>query len=257
MTIFDKKFRLVVAALACVVSAPADQPKPQGAAAVSHQAEEDYRRGRRYAEGDGVQRDYIQAARYYRKAAAQGYGPAQYDLAWLLENGMGVKQDFQEAAVWYRKAAEQGDAEAQNNLGTLYATGQGVPRDDAEAVRWYSLAAKQEDPEGTTNLAMMYLQGRGVKRDPFQAFRLCRKAAEAGHPAAGQNLALMYANGDGVARDYVSAYVWLDLAAADLDSAADLRDRMAKEMTPGQLARARELASQKRGQMNASRKDPK
>jgi len=131
-----------------------------------------------------------------------------------------------------------------------------VPRDDAEAVHWYSLAAKQEDPEGITNLAMMYLQGRGVKRDPPQAFRLCRKAAEAGHSAARQNLALMYANGDGVPRDYVSAFVWLDLAAAELDSAAALRDRLAKEMTPAQLARARELAAQKRKQLNPEKDHP-
>lgn len=254
MRILSPQLRLAAVILTLAGSAAADRPKQQGAAGVSQEAEQDYFRGLRYADADGVPRDYATAARYYRKAAAQGYIPAQYNLAWLLENGLGVKQDFQEAAVWYRKAAEQGDAEAQNNLGTLYATGHGVPHDDAEAVRWYTLAAQQDDPEGMTNLAMMYLQGRGVKRDPLHAFRLCRQAAEAGHPAARQNLALMYANGDGVARDYVSAYVWLDLAAAEIDSAADLRDRLAKEMTPGQLARARDLAAQKRKEKSTPEK---
>lgn len=255
MRIVKTKLLVAAAALLWAVSAAADWPKPQGAAGVSQAGEEDYLRALRYADGVGVPRDYAVAARYYRMAAQKGYIAAQYNLAWLLENGVGVKQDLHEAAVWYRKAAEQGDAESQNNLGTLYATGQGVPRDDAEAVRWYGLAAKQEDPEGLTNLAMMYLQGRGVKRDPPRAFRLCRQAAEAGHPAARQNLALMYANGDGVERDYVAAYLWLDLAAGEMDSAASLRDRLAKEMTPDQLARARDLAAQKRKPTNTPRKE--
>ena len=96
----------------------------------------------------------------------------------------------------------------------------------------------QDDPEALTNLAGMYQQGRGVKRDVAQAFQLCRKAAEAGYATAQHNLGLMYANGEGVARDYVSAYAWWELAADEIANAASLRDRMAKEMTPDQLARA-------------------
>jgi len=256
MTIIHRRIRIAAVVVIMAASALADRPQQKSAAGVAQDGEEDYARGLQYADGIGVAQDHVAAARYYRIAAQKGYVPAQYCLAWLLENGVGVKQDFQEAAVWYRKAAEQGDAESQNNLGTLYATGKGVPHDDAEAVRWYSLAAKQDDPEGITNLSMMYLQGRGVKRDPPQAFRLCHKAAEAGHPAARQNLALMYANGDGVPRDYVSAFVWLDLASAELDSAANLRDRLAKEMTPAQLTRARELAAQKRKQLNLGKDHP-
>src|ERR1035437_3172671 len=165
MTLIDKNLRFVVAAFALVVSLQAGKPKPPGAPAFSREGEEDYLLGERFADGNGVARNYIEAARYYRKAARKGHIGAQYNLAWVLENGLGVKKDFQEAAVWYRKAAERGDAESQNNLGTLYAAGSGVPQDDVEAVRWYGLAARQDDPEALTNLATMYQQGRGVKRD--------------------------------------------------------------------------------------------
>jgi TPR repeat protein len=221
------------------------------------EAEEDYRSGVRAADGVGVPRDYATAARYYRKAAEKGHVPAQYNLAYLFENGLGVKRDCKQAAFWYRKAAEQGDAESQNNLGVLYATGQGVPRDDAEAARWYRLASDQGDLEGMSNLATMYLTGRGVERDVVKAFQLCRDAAEGGYAVAQNNLALMYANGEGVERDYVWAYAWVDLAAAEIPNAAELRDRIAKKLSPDEMARACNLAVEKRRQLAQRHGEPK
>ena len=210
------------------------------------QAEEDYQRGLQAAEGIGGRRDYAAAARYYRKAAENGYIPAQYHLAYLYENGFGVKQDFAEAAAWYRKAADQGDAESQNNLGVLYSTGQGVSLDDVEAVRLYRLAASQKDPEGITNLASMRLKGRGVARDPNQAFELYMKAAARGYSVAQTDLAIMYANGDAGKPDHVKAYAWLDLAAAEISHASEVRDNLANVMTSTQLAQAWKFADQKR-----------
>jgi hypothetical protein len=227
-------------------------PRKVDPAAIQRRAEEaarNYRRGVQFAKGDGVDRNYTQAARLYRLAAEAGYAPAQYDLAYLYAHGLGVEHDMKQAANWYRKAAEQGDAEAENNFGVLYATGNGVPHDDAEAVRWYALSAAQNDPEGTNNLGMMYLQGRGVARDPVEAFRLFLKAAGQGHAIAQNNLALMYANGQAVSRDYVRAYAWFDLAAGELSGSATLRDRIAKEMTPEEIVRARDLAASKRGEL--------
>jgi TPR repeat protein len=48
-----------------------------------------------------------------------------------------------EAARWYHKAADQGYALAQFNLARLYHAGAGVPQDDAEAKRWLRKAADQ------------------------------------------------------------------------------------------------------------------
>ena len=44
-------------------------------------------------------------------------------------NGQGVKKDLVEAVKWFRKAAEQNNAGAQDNLGSRYANGQGVEKD--------------------------------------------------------------------------------------------------------------------------------
>ena len=68
---------------------------------------------------------------------------AQSNLGILYRDGEGVPQDFEEAARWSRKAAAQGDADAQNNLGVMYWVGEGVPMDIEEAARWFRKAANQ------------------------------------------------------------------------------------------------------------------
>ena len=42
--------------------------------------------------------------------------------------GQGVQKDYKEAVKWYRKAAEQGYAKAQFNLGFMYYKVKGCPR---------------------------------------------------------------------------------------------------------------------------------
>jgi hypothetical protein len=65
----------------------------------------------------------------------------------MYYHGYGVQHDFAEAVRWYRKAAEQGYATAQYYLGYRYYNGQGVPRDYVQAHMWMSLAAARADGE--------------------------------------------------------------------------------------------------------------
>jgi len=58
--------------------------------------------------------------------------------------GQGVPRDHREAAKWYLKAAEQGYARAQNDIGFMYGFGEGIPpRDDVQAYKWLSLAIER------------------------------------------------------------------------------------------------------------------
>ena len=59
-----------------------------------------------------------------RKANA-GDAEAQYNLGVAYQNGQGVPKNHIEAAKWFRKAAEQKHAKAQNLLGAMYRDGQG------------------------------------------------------------------------------------------------------------------------------------
>jgi endonuclease YncB( thermonuclease family) len=74
-------------------------------------------------------------------AAQAGDPEAQVALASLYQFGEGVPRNSLRAATWYRHAAGEGDPVAAANLGALYAVGEGVPRDMTEAYVWFSIAA--------------------------------------------------------------------------------------------------------------------
>lgn len=78
-----------------------------------------------------------------RAIAESGYAEAQFHLGFVYAGGQGVPRDYVEAAKWLSKAAAQGDAEAQAGLGTFYANGLGVPKDEALAYQWLLLAGAQ------------------------------------------------------------------------------------------------------------------
>jgi hypothetical protein len=80
----------------------------------------------------------LRAVECYRRAAVQGYAPAQYSLADCLHRGLDVERDPADAVRWYRRAA------AQNALGVCFERGEGVKEKDLEeARRWYGKAADQ------------------------------------------------------------------------------------------------------------------
>ena len=175
--------------------------------------------GRMYFEGEGVQQDYAEAMKWYRKAAEQGHADAMILLGFMLEAGQVGSKNYPEAMKWYRTAADQGRVDAQYALGNMYEEGKGVPQDYRAAVEWY------------------------------------RKAADQGDAHAQYALGDMYGEGKGVPQDYVQAYMWYNLAASqyassphyelyvrDRESAEKLRDLFARKMTPAQIAEAQKLA---------------
>lgn len=72
--------------------------------------------------------------------AAKGDATAQRNLGWMYSSGHNVEKNFVEAAKWFRKAAEQGDSWSQLNLGHLYYHGHGVASDPVEAYKWFRLS---------------------------------------------------------------------------------------------------------------------
>jgi hypothetical protein len=169
--------------------------------------------GRLYAEGLGVKQDHAEAYKWFRKAAEQGDPAGQCYLGVQYEFGRGVTQDITEAAQWYRKSAEQNFAFAQLSLGNLYAGGKGVPYDDSEAVRWYRKAADHGDATAQYALAGMYKQGKGVTQDYSEAVNWYRKSADQGFGDAQVNLGSMFQTGRGVTQDYAEAARWYRKAA--------------------------------------------
>ena len=94
-----------------------------------------------YYNGNGVPKDYVEARRWFEKAAAGGGPAAMSNLGNLYYNGNGVPQDYAAARAWYEKAAAAGFGAAMFDLGNLYHDGRGVPKDYDQARVWYVRAA--------------------------------------------------------------------------------------------------------------------
>lgn len=85
-------------------------------------------------------------------AETADHGYAQYYVAMMHLNGQGVQQDYEEAAKWFRKAAEHGIPQAQYKLGSLYLNGQGMPRDYEQAYAWYLTGAAHQHKQSVAAL---------------------------------------------------------------------------------------------------------
>lgn len=99
-----------------------------------------------------------------RFAAERGSVRAQLALGNMYGSGKGVDQDYDEAMRWFRKAAEQGSTAAMDNIGVLYELGYGVEQDKAEALRWYRMSAEHGGTDGMNSVGYAYLMGRELIR---------------------------------------------------------------------------------------------
>ncbi|MCR5752503.1 MAG: SEL1-like repeat protein [Kiritimatiellae bacterium] len=160
-----------------------------------------------------VEKDAVEAVRWYRKAAEQGNAEAQFNLGICYHTGEGVSKNVVETVKWFRRAAEQGHAEAQLNIGMCYHTGECVSKDVVEAVKWYRKAAGQGIAEAQYILYLCYHGGIGAPKDDVEAVKWCRKAAEQGHAGAQHCMGLCYWKGEGVPNDELSAVKWFRKAA--------------------------------------------
>jgi len=69
--------------------------------------------------------------------------------------GQGRDKNYPEAARWFQRAAELGFVDSQFNLAVLYERGAGVPQSLSGAYQWYAIAAAQGDKEAALRVAAL------------------------------------------------------------------------------------------------------
>ena len=106
-----------------------------------------------FANGLGVARDQAKAFMLFLQSAQAGYAPAQYDVGRSYFNGEGTEINYVEAVKWWTKAADNKNVRALFNLATLYRKGIGVPRDQALAHKYYGIAADLGDSRAKAYLS--------------------------------------------------------------------------------------------------------
>ena len=143
--------------------------------------------------------------------------------------------------------AEKGDAKAQFPLGDMYASGS-LGKNDLvlkEAVKWYRKSAEQGFAPAQYKLGVMYRNGLGVPKNKKEGLKRYLKAAELGYARAQFFLGTRYEFGEGVLRDDATAYAWYKIAAANgSEMGKEHKPKLAKDMTPEQIAKAEALVKE-------------
>ena len=144
---------------------------------------------------------HTQAVKMLTPLASAGNSLAQYRLGTLYYQGHGVPEDEKQAVYWWKKAAAQGYTEAMFQLGSAFLFGTQaakiVPDPDREAAVWYFQAASAGHAEAQYHLGLLFLAGKGVIDSRQEAARWMRKAADQGHPEARKALKSIEASGYG------------------------------------------------------------
>jgi TPR repeat protein len=83
----------------------------------------------------------------------QGNADAQNNLGFMCENGEGMQADYKEAAKWYRLGAERGSARAQFHSAEAYELGRGIGQDRAAATKRYGVASGNGDKDAIAALS--------------------------------------------------------------------------------------------------------
>ena len=123
-----------------------------------------------------------------RSLAAQGDVEAAFLMGTAYDEGLGVDVDYPEALRWYKRAAARGHVLATHNVGNVYRDGRGVDVDHHAAATWWLRAARAGDAIPALRLGEAYEAGRGVPRRLDAARHWYAKAAAAGNAAAAEAL---------------------------------------------------------------------
>lgn len=98
------------------------------------------------------QKKYELAIKKLLPAAEKGHKKAQYRVGRCYDKGHGVEEDNTKAFLWYAKGAAQGHAKSQYQLGRCYFKGKGTAKDVAKA-KTYLLKAVGNKNGGSKVLA--------------------------------------------------------------------------------------------------------
>lgn len=210
-----------------------------------------FKLGQMYFQGDGVQRDDVEAAKWFMKASQQDHTEAQYILATMYEKGTGVPRSEQEAFNLFSKAAFRGHERAVVILGSgkwdAYMHKRPVGDDilleephleevppaqeqKTDLEQKYLAKAEQGNVDAQYNLGIMYYHGEGVPKNHDEALHWFHLAAEQNDADAQYNLGFMYGKGEGTKKDQRQSLEWFQKAAAQGHAGArEILEKMFKK----------------------------
>lgn len=164
------------------------------------------RLGNRYRD----QKNYEDAAYWYRQASQRDNAHALAELGRMYYAGTGVPKNLVQAESYLCSAAELGNPQGQFWLAQLY---QKLQKEPGRMAHWFEKAAVQGIKEAQFRFANCCREGIGIPQNLQKAAYWYEQAANGNHAKAQRNLAICYYKGDGVPRDLGMAIHWMQLAA--------------------------------------------
>ena len=174
-----------------------------------------YALGKKYRDGQGVERNIQKAVELFTLAAKQGNSFAAFALGKMfLSNDASLPRDEAAALNWITYASERGNQFAQCYLGKLLLKGaDGIPQDTNAALRWLRASVEQGNVYAEYALAMAYLNGKIVPKDDLKALELLRHASSQDNQFAQYQLGKMMLQGEETPKDVATAVHWLTVSA--------------------------------------------
>ena len=145
--------------------------------------------------------------------ADNGDAWALYLMGRANEYGEGLDKDFVQAMKWYKKAAEKGESLAMRHISDMYRNGSGVDVTPKEVFRWVKTAADQGEDQSMVEVGKCYENAYGIEENKSLAFKYYRNAADLGNAEAQARLGSCYFHGSGVPKDVDAALKWYVAAA--------------------------------------------
>ena len=164
-------------------------------------AENLFKLGVSYLEGDGVEIDKNRAFSLFQRAAGMDHAGAINKLGVCYSKGNGVNVDNKMAFKLFERASEMNNVDAIRNLGVCYMNGLGVDIDKGKAIELYQRAAGANDSGAIKLLGVCYLTGDGVEANKSRAITFFKRASDLGDAAATFLLGQFYMEGNGVGMD--------------------------------------------------------
>jgi TPR repeat protein len=180
--------------------------------------------------------DFQKAVLWLTRAAEGGNRVAMFDLARLLQNGEGTQKNPVQALVWMKKAADLDLLSAQMRLSEMYATGDGIEKDPLQSLTWtLKIATKPSaSPFWIDKAGDIFFKGwETIPQNYPQAINLYARAAIRDDPHALARLGEIYLKGLGTPADTAKAHKYLERAAArGSEEAKEILAEEAQDVAP-------------------------
>jgi len=174
-----------------------------------------YTLGLIYLDGIWGNSDYLQAEKWFRRAAMRNHTYAMIEIARLYINGHGgLHRSHNNALYWIRKSIDLGNVAGTFALGEAYFWGRGgVEKCYEEAAYWFNQSANAGFVRAQIWLASMHLNGMIEQYDMQRGYESLRTIAENGDAEAQHNLGILYHRGIHVGQCYRNAIEWFRKSA--------------------------------------------